>query len=201
MYLYAFEVDSQTLRFDRMTSERPSGHPGLWTLKRREHHGIRHHATSLPTLPVTALVATLQAASALPSLSNHLNTKRKDAAAASWLWWHPVFLIVGDTSTQVILRPERNAQINAFTRLHKIKWPLCAEALQISRLGYKFVFRFMAGHNLSRRARAAVFPRSEIATPNGAQEQMPGPQCLGCEGERGETERKRWVSKLHFQDI
>ena len=97
MYLYTFEVDSQTLRFDRMTSERPSGHPGLWTLKRREHHGIRHHATSLPTLPVTALVATLQAASALPSLSNHLNTKRKDAAAASWLWWHPVFLIVGDT--------------------------------------------------------------------------------------------------------
>lgn len=94
------------------------------------------------------------------------------------------------TSTQVILRPERNAQINAFTRLHKIKWPLCAEALQISRLGYKFVFRFMAGHNLSRRARAAVFPRSEIATPNGAQEQMPGPQsqCLGCEGRNGEKE-------------
>ena len=29
MYLYTFEVDSQTLRFNRMTSERPSGHPGL----------------------------------------------------------------------------------------------------------------------------------------------------------------------------
>ena len=103
------------------------------------------------------------------------------------------------TSTQVILRPERNAQINAFTRLHKIKWPLCAEALQISRLGYKFVFRFMAGHNLSRRARAAVFPRSEIATPNGAQEQMPGSQCLGCEGERGETERRDGFPSFTFR--
>ena len=145
----------------------------------------RHHATSLPSLPVTPLSSTLQATS-LPSslcrLSNHLNTKRKDAGA-SWHWQHPVFLIVGDT------HPHKSSSGRIETPRLMLS-PGCIKLKCLCvRKPSKYLGWVINSFSDSWRvtiypseSRAAVFPRSEIATPNGADA---WPSVWGGEGRNG----------------
>ena len=105
-----------------------------------------HHATSLPWLPVTATLQATSLPSSLCRLSNHLNTKRKDAGA-SWHWQHPVFLIVGDT------HPHKSSSGRIETpRLMLSPGCIKLKCLCVRKpskyLGWVW---FMAGHNLSKR--------------------------------------------------
>ena len=153
-----------------------SGHPELWTEEERSimQHHFRHFLPllSLPHSQATSLP------SSLCRLSNHLNTKRKDAGA-SWQW-HPVFLIVGDTHPA-----SASASKSSSGRIETPRLMLSLRCIKLNshcvRKLYKYLGWVINSCSDSWRdtiypsERAAVFPGSEIATPNGAEEQMLGP--------------------------